>query len=69
MPVRDDRRQFGYLMMGVMPCGLSWDLMMKKRETFRAAFDRFDFDKIAAYGEDDIKRILATHGEEECSAE
>ena len=62
VPVRDDRRQFEYLMLEVMQCGLSWDLMMKKRETFRAAFDRFDFDKIAAYGEDDIQRILAQDG-------
>ena len=62
MPVHDDRQQFEYLMMEVMQCGLSWDLMMKKREIFRVAFDRFDFDKVAAYGEEDIARILATEG-------
>lgn len=62
MPVHDDRRQFEYLMMEVMQCGLSWDLMMKKREIFRACFDGFDFDKIASYGEDDIRRILETPG-------
>ena len=38
MPVHDDRRQFEYLVMEVMQCGLSWDLMMKKREIFRVAF-------------------------------
>jgi DNA-3-methyladenine glycosylase I len=62
LPVREDRRQFEYLMMEVMQCGLSWDLMMKKREIFRQCFDRFDFNKIADYGEKDIARILATDG-------
>ena len=62
MPVRDDRRQFEYLMMEVMQCGLSWDLMMKKRDLFRVAFDRFDFEKIAACREADIERILAHDG-------
>ena len=62
MPVRDDVKQFEYLMMEVMQCGLSWDLMMKKREIFRSCFDGFDFGKIAAYGESDIKRILETPG-------
>ena len=38
MPVHDDRRQFEYLVMEVMQCGLSRDLMMKKREIFRTAF-------------------------------
>ena len=62
MPVRDDVRQFEYLMMEVMQCGLSWDLMMKKREIFRSCFDGFNFDRIAAYGEADITRILETPG-------
>lgn len=62
MPVRDDRRQFEYLMMEVMQCGLSWDLMMKKREIFRTVFERFDFDRIATYGDADVERILAHDG-------
>ena len=49
-------------MMEVMQCGLSWNLMMLKRKIFRSCFDSFDFDKIAAYGETDIKRILETPG-------
>ena len=62
MPVHDDIKQFEYLMMEVMQCGLSWNLMMLKRKIFRSCFDSFDFDKIAAYGETDIKRILETPG-------
>ena len=62
VPLHDDRGQFEYLMMEVMQCGLSWGLMMKKREIFRACFDNFDFDRIAAYDESDIERILKTDG-------
>lgn len=62
IPVHDDRTQFEYLMMEVMQCGLSWSLMIKKREIFRACFDNFEFDLIAKYDENDIKRILETDG-------
>ena len=62
VPVHDDRKQFEYLMMEVMQCGLSWDTVLKKREIFRACFDRFDFDKTAEYSERDIERILNTPG-------
>ena len=62
VPLHDDRGQFEYLMMEVMQCGLSWGLMMKKREIFRACFDNFDYDRIAAYDESDIERILNTDG-------
>ena len=60
IPVHDDRKQFEYLMMEVMQCGLSWKLMLEKRETFRSCFDDFDYEKIALYNEDDIQRILDT---------
>ena len=62
VPVHDDRKQFEYLMLEVMQCGLSWDTVLKKREIFRACFDNFDFDKIAGYTETDIVRILNTPG-------
>ena len=62
VPVHDDRIQFEYLMMEVMQCGLSWSMMMKKREIFRTCFEDFDFERIAAYGEQDIERILNTDG-------
>ena len=60
VPVHDDRKQFEFLMMEVMQCGLSWDLMIKKREIFRACFDGFDFDKIAGYSSEDIEKIMNT---------
>ena len=62
VPAHDDRKQFEYLMLEVMQCGLSWDTVLKKREIFRACFDGFDFDKIAEYSEGDVERILNTPG-------
>ena len=60
IPVHDDRQMFEHLTLECLQCGLSWDLMLKKREIFRSCFDGFDYDKIAEYGEDDIQRILDT---------
>ena len=62
VPVHDDRKQFEYLMMEVMQCGLSWDLMINKRDIFRKCFDNFNYDKIALYNDNDIKRIMNTEG-------
>ena len=62
MPVHDDRKQFEFLMMEVMQCGLNWNMMIQKREIFRSCFDDFDFDKVAAYDETDIEHIMGTDG-------
>ena len=62
VPLHDDRGQFEFLMMEVMQCGLSWDLMIRKREIFRTCFDNFEYDAIAEYGEQDIDRIMNTDG-------
>ena len=60
IPLHDDQKHFEYLMMEVMQCGLSWTLMLKKRETFRKCFDHFDYEKIAAYDDVKIAEIMAT---------
>ena len=62
VPLHDDRRQFEYISLEVMQCGLSWGLMLRKREVFRRCFNRFDFRKVAKYTEADVERILATDG-------
>ena len=62
VPLHDDCRQFEFLMMEVLQCGLNWNMMMQKRGIFRRCFDGFDFDKVAEYGEADIQRILNTEG-------
>lgn len=61
-PVRDDRLMFEHLTLECLQCGLSWTLILKRRDALRAAFDDFDFDKIAAYSESDIERVLASPG-------
>ena len=58
----DDRQMFEHLTLECLQCGLSWGLMMKKREIFRRCFENFDYDKIAGYGEADVERILNTEG-------
>lgn len=62
VPLHDDRGQFEFLSMEVMQCGISWGIVMKKREILRSCFDGFDFEKVALYGADDIERILNTEG-------
>lgn len=62
LPLHDDGKQFEFLMMEAMQCGLSWNLMIEKREIFRACFDAFDYEKIAAYTESDVERILEYPG-------
>jgi len=62
VPVRDDRRQFEFLMMEVMQCGLNWKMMLDKREIFRRCFAGFDYEAVAEFGEEDVERILSTPG-------
>ena len=62
VPVHDDRKMFEHLTLECLQCGLSWDLMLKKREIFRRCFDSFDYDRIAAFDEEDVERILRTEG-------
>ena len=62
VPVHDDRHMFEHLTLECLQCGLSWDLMLKKREIFQKCFDNFDYDRIAAYGDADVERILNTGG-------
>lgn len=60
VPLHDDIRQFEFLMMEVMQCGLNWNMMIQKREIFRKCFANFNFDKVAAFTETDVERIIAT---------
>lgn len=62
IPLHDDAKQFEFLMMEAMQCGLSWTLMLKKREIFRQCFAGFDYRRVAAFTEDDVTRILNTEG-------
>jgi DNA-3-methyladenine glycosylase I len=61
-PVIDDQRLFEKLSLEGFQSGLSWLTILRKRENFRAAFDGFDFRKIARYGERHVTRLLADAG-------
>ena len=63
IPVHDDRHMFEHLILECMQCGLSWDLMLKKREIFRSCFAGFDYDRIAAFTDEDVDRIMNTDGQ------
>lgn len=62
VPIHDDYKQFEFLMMEALQCGLSWFTVLKKRQILRQCFDNFDFDKISAYGGKEIARIMNTPG-------
>ena len=62
VPVHDDRVMFEHLSLECLQCGLSWGLIMKKREIFRKCFDNFNYDNIAKFSESDVERILNAEG-------
>src|ERR1700740_2813797 len=62
VPVHDDRRLFEFLILEGAQAGLSWTTILKKRENYRKAFDRFQSKKIARYGTRDVKRLLNDPG-------
>lgn len=57
-PQRDECELFERLLLEINQAGLSWETILKKREGFRAAYDGFDVDAVAAYGEVDVQRLL-----------
>ena len=61
-PVHDDRAHFGGLILERMQCGLSWNLVLRKREIFRACFADYNYEAVARFGEKDVDRILAAEG-------
>jgi DNA-3-methyladenine glycosylase I len=61
-PVRDSRALFEKLSLEAFQSGLSWITILRKRENFRAAFANFEIAKVAAFGEDDVARLMADAG-------
>lgn len=62
MPVFDENGVFERLSLEAFQSGLSWLTILRKRENFRAAFAGFDIATVAAFGADDIERLLADAG-------
>lgn len=62
VPLHDDRRLFEMLILEGAQAGLSWITILRKRETYRQAFDNFEAAKIAGYDERKIETLLANPG-------
>jgi len=59
VPVHDDRTLFEFLTLEGFQAGLTWELILKRREALRKAFDNFNPEKIARYNDEDVKRLMA----------
>lgn len=62
VPVADDVRLFEKICLEGFQSGLSWNTILRKRDNFRAAFDGFDFHRIASYTASDVERLLGNAG-------
>lgn len=61
-PISDDNLLFERLVLEINQAGLSWLTILKKKENFRIAFDGFDIDTVARYGDKQISRLLEDAG-------
>ena len=61
-PIYDDETIFEFLILESFQAGLSWYTILAKRENFRAAFDQFDYQKIAQYSEEKVEELIQNTG-------
>jgi len=57
-PLHDDRKLFEFLVLDCFQAGLSWEIVLKKRESFRSAFDGFDPERISNFSPSKIQSLL-----------
>ncbi|MBT3254021.1 MAG: DNA-3-methyladenine glycosylase I [Candidatus Marinimicrobia bacterium] len=62
VPVLDDQKMFEFLVLESFQAGLSWEIVLNKRDNFRKAFNNFDFKKVALFGEDKVQELLQDKG-------
>lgn len=62
VPVHEDRSIFEFLCLEGAQAGLNWLMILKKRENYRKAFDRFDPERVARYSDKRIERLLQNPG-------
>ena len=62
VPLHDEQQLFEFLILETFQAGLSWITILKKRNNFKAAFDNFDYKKVALYGEDKYNKLLLNAG-------
>ncbi|NNJ90404.1 MAG: DNA-3-methyladenine glycosylase I [Gammaproteobacteria bacterium] len=61
-PVSNDQRLFEKICLESFQSGLSWRTILAKRENFRNAFSHFDFERVARFTQQDVKRLLSDAG-------
>jgi len=62
VPAHDDRTHFEFLVLEAAQAGLSWSIVLNKREGYRRAFSQFDPKKVARYSEAKIEKLTADAG-------
>lgn len=62
VPVHDDQKLFEFLILEGVQAGLSWHTVLKKRENYRLAYDGFDVQKVALYGDEKITELMNNAG-------
>lgn len=62
VPLHNDKKLFEFLILDAFQAGLSWKIILNKRENFRAAFDNFDPEIISNYSKDKIDELLQNPG-------
>src|SRR5260370_41589980 len=59
VPVHSDRKHFEVLVLSCAQAGLDWSLVLKKREGYRRAFDKFDREQVARYSDREIQTLVS----------
>lgn len=62
VPLHKDRKLFEFLLLGGAQAGLSWMTILKRRKSYRRAFDNFNPEKIASYRKSDVDSVLKDDG-------
>jgi DNA-3-methyladenine glycosylase I len=62
VPVHDDQRLFEFLILEGAQAGLSWETILKKRDTYRRAFDNFDPQRVARYSPARVRKLMNDAG-------
>jgi len=58
VPLHDDQKLFEFIVLESFQAGLSWQIVLNKREAFREAFDNFNPEKVARYSDDKIAKLV-----------
>jgi DNA-3-methyladenine glycosylase I len=61
-PLHDDDKLFEFIVLDGFQAGLTWELILKRREALREAFEGFHIGKVAGYSEKDVERLMASRG-------